>query len=287
MKKAFLISPSGYSGKHILNNSISSLKKLGYQAKFNPDILSRYYYYAGDFKRRAKEINDAYNDKETKLIFTLIGGMGAVHTLPYLDYKKIKSSNKILIGSSDITILLNSINKLTNATCIHGPNFSKPFKKYDPKTISCLMDVLNKKDYQVKINEKDVLVKGLARAKIIGGNLTLLERSLGTAYEIDTNGRILFIEDIKMNEGWVLDILWHLKIAKKFDNIKGIILGYFINCGNNIDKYLVDFFKDFSCPVIINQPIGHSEPNLSIPMGEECIIDTKNNFWRIHFNNNN
>lgn len=280
---AFLISPSGYSGKKLLNNAIKILKNWNFEVNYLPDIIDKYHYYAGDYKRRAKEINLAYNDKNSKFIFSIIGGMGAVHTLLFLDYDLIKKSNKTLIGYSDITILLNTIYQKTGKRCLHGPNLWKPIKKYHEKTILCLFDAINKKNYQIAINNQDILKQGFARADIAGGNLTLLERSLGTNYEINTNNKILFIEDVKMKEGWVLDILWHLKLAGKFNNVKGIILGNFVDCGKNINNYLKDFFQDFKCPVIMNQPIGHSEPNLTIPLGETCIIDTKNKFWKIQF----
>ncbi len=81
----------------------------------------------------------------------------------------------------------------------------------------------------------------------------------------------------------IFDILWQLKLAGKFEDVKGIILGNFIKCGDDIGIYIREFFKDFKCPVIINQSIGHGEPNLAIPIGEECIIDTYNKYWGIIF----
>jgi len=283
MKKAFLISPSGYSGEKKLKNSLNLLKIWGWKVNYLKNITSKYYYYAGDFKRRSKEINLAYSDKESDVIFCIQGGMGAIQVLDNLNLRKIKKSNKVIIGFSDITILLNTIYQKTGKRCLHGPNLSKEINKFNKKTISCLFDVLNKRSYTVRFKEKDILKKGHAKGKIIGGNLSLLERSLGTKYEIITKNKILFLEEHDTRDRLVLDILWQLKLAGKFKDIKGIILGYFTKCGKNIEPYLMDFFKDFSCPIIKNQPIGHKEPNLTIPLGEKCILDTKKKEWRIIF----
>lgn len=281
MNKAFLISPSGFSELKNLKKAKKILKKLNFSVEYKENVLSKYLFYAGNFKRRTEEINEAYSSS-AEVIFSLIGGGGAVHTLNYLDFEKIKKSNKVLVGLSDITILLNAIYQKTGARCIHSMNIGKTHK-FHRKTIKSFLDALYKKNYFIKIKENQILNQGYSQAKIVGGNLELLGRALGTGFDIDTKGKIVFIEDYDMKSWRIFDILWQLKLAGKFDDVKGIILGNFIKCGNDIGIYLREFFKDFKCSVIINQEIGHGEPNLAIPIGEECVIDTKNKYWGITF----
>lgn len=281
MKKIFLIAPSGYCSKKDLKQGTKNLKFLNFEVKYNPDITKKFYYYAGTPERRSKEINKAYLDKETSIIFGVRGGMGSIHLLDKLNYKKIKKSKKILIGYSDMTILLNSIYQKTGNRCLHGPTAKS--KGFHPKTINSLKDAINKKNYDIKIKKKDIFIGGFSSAKIIGGNLSLLERSLGTKYEINTKNKILFLEQNAYTARMVYDILWQLKLAGKFDNIKGVILGKFTNCGKDVKKYLRYFFKQFNFPVLFNQPFGHEEPNITIPIGETVIIDTKKGFWGIRF----
>lgn len=256
---------------------------LGYHPLYREDILSRHLYYAGDFNRRADELNQAYSSS-AEVIFVVKGGGGAVHLLDSVDYNLIKKSNKILVGLSDATILLNSIYQKTNSRCFHSMNIGKNHKLHE-KTINSFLRALNMRDYAIRINKKDIYKKGTASAKIIGGNLELLGRSLGTGFEINTDNKIIFLEDYDMKSWRIFDILSQLKLSGKFDKVKGIILGYFTDCGEDIDKYLRYFFKDFSCPVILNQPIGHEEPNITMPIGENCIINTEENFWKIVFSN--
>jgi len=279
-EKAFLIAPSGFINKNNLILAEKRLKVIKFQKiYYRKDILSHYLEYAGYYKRRAEEINEAYSSS-ADVIFAVIGGMGAIHTLPFLDYELINNSNKTLVGSSDVTILLNTIHQRTNARCIHGPNIGKNIS-LSKKSMISLINVLNKKSFIVNINEKDIFKFGNAEGIIVGGNLELLGRSLGTEFEINTDNKILFLEEYDMKSWRVFDILWQLKLAGKFDKVKGIILGYFTKCGNDISKYLIEFFKEFSYPLIINQPIGHSEPNLAIPVGEYCLINAQDKYWKI------
>lgn len=280
-KKAFLISPSGFSEENNLAIAKKRLGLMNFNCDNRKDLLSRHLSYAGNYKRRADEINEAYASS-VDVIFALFGGMGAVHTLQYLNYKLINKSNKVLIGFSDVTILLNSIYQKTGARCFHGMNIGTK-DRLDKKTILSFLDALNKKDYSIRIKKEHIFKDGYSKGKIVGGNLELLGRSLGTEFEINTDDKIIFLEDYDMKSWRVFDILWQLKLSGKFNNVKGIILGYFTKCGKNIGKYLREFFKDFNCPIILNQPIGHQQPNITVPIGEKCIIDTKNKFWKIEF----
>jgi len=283
-KQVFLIAPSGNIEKKNLELSKKVLNEMGFkEILYRKDILSEFLGYAGNYQRRAREINEAYKSS-AKIIFTVIGGMGAIHLLPYIDYELIKRKDKIIVGFSDVTLLLNAIHQKTGKRCLHGPNIGKD-QKFDRKTIDCLVDVINKRSYRVRFKSQDILVRGCSRAKIIGGNIELLGRSLGTKYEINTKNKIIFLEDYDMKSWRIYDILTQLKFAGKFNNIKGVILGHFEKCGENIDDYLIDFFKNFRVPVIMNQPIGHREPNLTIPLNEQCLINTDKGYWRISFNN--
>ena len=282
-KKVYLVTASKAITKKRLNIAEKLVKDLGFEFKYSDSILEKYYFYAGSPESRAEEINSAYRDKDSDYILTVAGGMGMISVLDKIDLDMIKKSDKVFVGYSDVTLLLNYINQKTGKRCFHGPNFGKPLEMFDKKTINCFFDALNKKNYRIVFGEKDIFKKGFSEASIVGGNLRLLSRSLGTPFEIDTKNKIVFLEADSKTESWVFDMLWQLKQAGKFDNVEGIILGHFTKCGKDIELYLKDFFKDFNCPVIMNQPVGHAEPNLTIPIGEKCIIDTEKGFWGILF----
>lgn len=282
-KYGYLIAPSWNCDKKTLKDALNFLNKINISPIYRRDINSKSHSYSGDMSRRAGEINQAYANKKAGIIFSIQGGYGATQIINKLDYNLIKKSKKVIVGSSDITIILNSIFKKTNSRCIHGPNLNKNFKEFDKKTLDSLIDAISKKNYAVRFNQDDIIVKGISKAEIIGGNLSLIERSIGTEFEVDTKGRILFLEDVRLKEGYLLDLLWHLKLAGKFDKVKGIILGSFNDCGIYVNESLRIFFNNFKVPVIFNQPIGHTEPNISVPLGEICTIDTDKKTWKINF----
>ena len=284
--KGYLIAPSGSITDKKLKTAKENVRKLGFKCKNLKSITQKYLYYAGTPMRRTEEINKALADPDSNMIFPIKGGMGAVHILEGIDYHKVNSP-KTLIGFSDITILLLALYSRTDVRCIHGPNMAtKGLFTRGPgmETVRYLQKVLNREDYRIDIKgNESIIVEGYANAEIIGGNTSLIGRTLGTPYEIDTKGKILFFEQLKGESSLMFDILWQLKLAGKFDSVKGVILGDFREASKDIDDYLREFFKDFRIPVIMNQKIGHINPNISIPYGETCVIDTKNKFWEIKF----
>ncbi|MGK0209406.1 MAG: muramoyltetrapeptide carboxypeptidase [Patescibacteria group bacterium] len=255
---------------------------LGNEVEYSDSILDSYLYYAGTPEIRAEKLNKAYSSN-ADYIFVVAGGMGAIHLLDKINYDLIRGSGKVFAGYSDVTLLLNAIYQKTGERCIHGPNFGKVFEKFDHYTFKYFFDALEKVDYSISFKDSDIMESGNVIAPIVGGNLRLLVRSLGTGFDIETDGKIVFLEAVDKTETWIFDMLWQMKLAGKFDNVKGIILGKFNDCGEMVDTYLKEFFKDFTCPIITNQNIGHNEPNISIPIGENCFIDTKQNKWGIKF----
>jgi len=178
-KKCFLIAPSGYITQNNLDIAKKRLKNLGFEKIFyREDILSRHFDYAGSKKRRIAEINEAYSS-EAEIIFSVIGGQGAIHLLEEIDYDLISKSKKILVGLSDITILLNSIYQKTGARCIHGSNIGKELA-INEKTIKYLFKAIRKEPYEISFKQKDVVNSGKIEGEIVGGNIELLGRSLDT-----------------------------------------------------------------------------------------------------------
>lgn len=283
-KTAFLIAPSKSCTKLDLECSMNFLHNLGFDSTNRSDIFEEYFVYAGTPRRRAEELMESLLDDGSDCVFCVKGGVGSIHFQKFIDFRKISSSKKPIVGFSDITLLLINLSQNSRIRCIHGPNLSKSFEECDRRTISSMLDCLNKRDYFNYFNYSDVLVRGRSRAKITGGNLDLIVRSMGTSAEIETSGKILFIEENEYEGRKIFDFLWQLKFSGKFDKIKGVILGYFKNSEDDpVEKYLVEFFKKFKFPVVMNQPIGHEEPNLSIPLGEKCEIDTGKKKWGINF----
>src|SRR3990172_8242451 len=229
-----IIAPSSPFEQENLKKGILWLKRIGVQAKYDKGIFEKVRYLAGSDRRRAEEINSAFADPQIKALFCARGGYGAMGTLPFLDLKIIKKNPKIFLGSSDVTVILNYLTLRTGLVTFHGPmiaslRFSQgPTKMTENFLIKALMS--KKAIGEIKCNGLKSLKKGIGEGITIGGCLSLLVSTLGTPFEIETKNKILFIEDIGEQSYRIERMLMHLKMAGKFQKIKGIVFGDMEGC---------------------------------------------------------
>ncbi len=283
-----LIAPSHYITKSRLKNAESTANMLGFFLKFSPTIKNKYLFYAGDAKRRAQEINQAFKDNSVKLILTARGGNNTIEILPYLNYKTIKKNPKPIVGFSDITILLNTITQKCGITTIHGPTQKQPWNKLKQNERQTLLNCLNQKNYGISFDKNEVINynkiknKTYITEKSVGGCLSLIVDSLGTPYEIKTKNSILFLEDTNERGRRLYPKLVQLKQAGKLKKVKAVVLGNFHNCLEG-KKYVLEFFKKTKIPVIYTGKFGHGKLNLSFPIGTETKINFSNQTISFNF----
>ncbi|MFP4116428.1 MAG: LD-carboxypeptidase [Candidatus Aenigmatarchaeota archaeon] len=269
-EKVRLITPSSKITDKKLRNARRFVKKLGYEVTFSEAVKEDYLDFAGRPETRIEDINSALQDN-SEILWCIRGGYGSIQILEEIEYDKIKQGKKI-IGYSNPTLLLNAISSRTGIITFHGPMPYKEMKEYDKMTIESVKQALKAEDYSWKFDDKNVFVSGKTSGRVIAGNLNLFNESLGTAYEYDTDGKIIFLEQNNPKGQRIYDLLEQLRLAGKFEKAKGVILGNF-NFDEN-KQYLKDFFKDFDIPVLYRMDFGHKEPNLTFPIGANCILDT-------------
>jgi muramoyltetrapeptide carboxypeptidase len=181
-----VIAPAGPPDLERLRRGVQLFEKRGYKIRIFPQARRRLGYLAGDDKLRATALNQAFEDGSIDAIVCARGGYGTLRLLPYIDFNIIKNNPKIFIGYSDITVLLLAIFKKCNFVTFHGPMMAIEFgRKIRPYTENHFFDVLNglskekiiniSKGYRVK-----VLSGGIAEGRIVGGNLCLMTKLIGT-----------------------------------------------------------------------------------------------------------
>ena len=279
-----LIAPANYTGSSA-DAEVEYLINKGFNVVYGKSFEARWYGFGGTDEIRAKDINDMFADKNIKAIFAIRGGYGTIRLVDKLNYDTIKKNPKIFSGYSDITTLLIAINEKTGLVTYHGP-MSSNFKDIPPVTeASFNRTFINKEPLNLLEfdNEYFVLKSGRAEGQITGGNLSLIVASLGTEYEINTDGKILFIEETNEPTYRIDRMLKHLKLAGKLKNIKGVLLGDFKNAkrAEIDDMGLEDVFEDnfgkMKVPVISGLKSGHVRPFITIPIGVKVKIDTYKN----------
>lgn len=272
MPKAAIVVSSFRISKKSLKKAIARVKNLGYEPVYDKNVCERLLDYGGSISKRVNELHSAFSNPEIEVVFEARGGFGCNHLLDHIDYDLIKEASKPLVGYSDITILHNAFYQKTGNIMLHGPNLLKEFPIDDYSTYY-LLKAIRKEKLVYGFSEDDIHVPGKAKGTLVGGNVHLLVRTLGTKYEIDTADKIVFMEALNKKGAWLYDSLWQMKQAGKFDSVKGIILGDFKGC-SKYKEYLAEFFRGFSVPVIFNQKFGHSLPNYTMPVGGMCELDT-------------
>ncbi len=285
-----LISPASYISDSQLNEAISNFQNLGFNVKYNPAIKDKYGYLAGSDSARAEDFNEMIADKDIDAIVAVRGGYGCARMLPFIDYELIKKNPKIIIGYSDITSLLYAIYEKTGLVCFHGPVGTSTFNDY---SLQHLQNILlePRENYKMKNSYTDenqivVINEGIGEGELVGGNLSIVVSMIGTEYDIDTKGKIIFLEEVGEEPYRIDRMLTQMKQSGKFDNCAGIALGVFKNCDikkedpefeNSLSLVQIfnDILGDLKVPVIYNLSFGHIENKFTLPFGINARLDTK------------
>lgn len=262
------------------------IKDMGYNVKVGKSVYQSIHgYSAGAGEERAREINEMFSKEEVKAIFCIRGGHTSSHVMDKIDYEMIRENPKIFVGYSDVTNLNIALNQRCQLVTFHGPMVkSNMLYDYDDFTKKSFEKAMNmKKEFLLENppgEDFQVMIPGDAQGIIVGGNLSLLTSMIGTPYEIDARGKILFIEEVEENVHHIDRMMYQLKYSGKLEDANGIIFGDFTDCNNPYDKnytvieMLRDILKDYKKPVMYNIQSGHCFPMATIPLGTKCIMDT-------------
>jgi muramoyltetrapeptide carboxypeptidase len=271
-----------------LKRSIETLEAQGFKVIQGESCDKKYGYLSGTDDIRATDINNMFKDKSIEGVFCLRGGYGTPRILDKLDYKAIKKNPKLFIGYSDITAIHIALNQKCKLITFHGPmaasdmidgfdNFSKDSYFNAITSTEALGKLSNPEGIPIK-----TLVKGKAKGKIVGGNLSLVATTIGTPYEIDTKGKLLFIEDIGEYTYKIDRMLTQLRLSGKLKDCEGIILGDFKDClpqYEGSDQTLMEVFNDIiveaNKPAIYNFMAGHCKAKITVPLGAQVLLDAE------------
>lgn len=281
-----LVAPSGpVEQLSTVEAAAEGLCKLGFQVKVGKSCYLKYGYLSGKDHERADDLNSMFQDKNIAGILCVKGGYGLTRILDLLDYDVIRQNPKVLIGYSDITALHLALNKKCNMVTFHGPvgydlagefnEFSKSFFLKALTSDEPMGELFNPEGRDISC-----LHSGKTSGEIIGGNLSLIAATIGTEYEIDTKGKLLLIEDIGEEPYRVDRMLTQLRMAGKFHDCNGIIIGDWNNCNPvnperslTLNEVFNDIILPFKKPTICNVAAGHCTPKLTIPFGVQTILD--------------
>jgi muramoyltetrapeptide carboxypeptidase len=281
-----VIAPASPISKETLEAGCEQLRRIGYKIFFFESILERDLYFAGSHQRRAWELTQMFQKPFVKAIICARGGYGTNHLLPLLDLDVIRAHPKMFVGYSDVTTLLTWICDQTDIVTYHGPMVTKDYSE------SLAFAAISPSPATLNVDARQI-AEGQCDGVLYGGCLSMLAASLGTPYEIETKGTILFIEDVATKPFQIDRMLMQLRYAKKFDDVRGVIFGEMADC-------VQPGGQDFTLPEIIRRTLGdlkipiafglrsghllsHAEPGDTLPIGMKAKLAVSSNRATLSF----
>ncbi len=258
-----ILSPSGKVEEEQIKKSAQIVTNWGLQVRFASHAFSSHFKFAGTDNERLSDLQEALDDKEIKAIFCARGGYGLVRIIDQIDFTTFQMNPKWIVGFSDVTVLHNELNKLGVAS-LHAPMPNS----YD-STPEAAMDSLYKALFEPNYQVDSVF----SREEIVGGNLAIIYSLLGTNSDLNTDNKVLLIEDIG-EYAYNIDRMLHaLKKAGKLDKLKGLLVGQFTDIkedgfGYSVKEIIENCTKNYNFPIYFDIPVGHVADNRAVVLGD-------------------
>lgn len=283
-----LIAPAFAFDRKVFEEGRAALEsRYGVKTKMLDGVYEKHAYFAGDDDRRLDELYHWLTDPETSAVFAIRGGYGCARIYPRLAARLRKRRGlkpKIVMGYSDLTILLNGLMRDFGWVTFHGPVVASRVMR-EPLALEeeTFRRALFSEEPLGAVSDPGtvVLAKGRARGRIVGGCLSLVASSIGTPYQIETRDRIVFLEDVTEKPYRLDRMLTHLIHSGLLDRARGIVFGQMTDCGppeealEAVRLAVGPYLAKRGIPAIYDFPAGHGKPQITFPIGAEVELDAR------------
>lgn len=269
-----VVSPSYAPKLAWLQRGVRALERAGFNVLLDPEIDRLTRFIRLEDERRAENLMGMWLNPQVDALIASTGGYGAVRLLPHLDPRVFKKNPKAFVGYSDITVLHLWLMKQANLRTFHGPTVDDLVPSVRDPTMASLLTALTTPCPPAKLGRElsRGVVPGKATGRLVGGNLSLVQQTIGTSYQVDLEGAILFVEETRDPMSVVDEHLVHLRAAGLLEKVAGIVFGQLSLDRSEEDEFedfLLDLISDLDVPVLMDFPAGHENPNLTLPFGTE------------------
>lgn len=254
---------------------MEAVSKEGFSVELGPNVYRRKGYLAGDERARADDLVDFFQRSDIDAIFCARGGFGSMQLLPHM---RNELKPKIFVGYSDITVLLNWFLQKFHMVTFHAPMVAMDIAHgLSARAKEHFWGLLTGETTEWKVELGEIIRPGVIEAEMVGGCLSLLVTTLGTPYEVDTTGKLLFLEDTDEKPYRIERMLTHLKMAGKLDRLSGVVFGDFTRCDGegtrDVRQVIGELFADAPYPVVMGMAAGHGQENLALPFGVKMALN--------------
>jgi muramoyltetrapeptide carboxypeptidase len=289
-----IITPSTYvADPDRLELARKTIEYFGLKPKFGKNVGKRAGYLGGSIDERVADLHEMFADPAVDGVFAIRGGYGSAMLLDKIDFALVRKHAKVFLGYSDITALHLGMLKSAGLVTFHGPVVLSGFSDYtqehfrralfEAKPLGRLQNPEEKNKLRPRHHTRAIR-GGKARGPLTGGNLSLVASLMGTPWEIETEGRILFLEDVGEQPYSMDRMLTQLRLGGKFKGIRGLVIGECSDCGPrefqpsfestfSLGEVMQNILGDLKVPVLTGLTIGHTDDQLTLPMGVEAEVD--------------
>jgi len=266
---------------------LEAIDALGYKVIVADSCREEYGYLSGTDASRAKGLNQMFRDDRVDAVVCMRGGYGVTRMLDRVDFDAIRANPKLLLGYSDITALHTAIHEKVGMVTIHGPMPDRGWMEFDDFSRRSMLRALTSTDplgtlYNPEGMTPQCIVPGRCEGQLVGGNLSLIAALCGTPYQLNTEGKVLLLEDVGEYVYRLDSMLTQLRLAGMFERCAGVVLGGFTDCKEEYERYalhLEDVIRDIIVPagkpVLANLSIGHTPVKITVPLGVNCAVDAE------------
>ncbi len=289
-----IVAPASGVARGEVLDAAATLRNLGFNVKLGEHLGRDFGYLAARDEKRAEEFMKFVRDPEVNCVMAVRGGYGVMRILPLLDFDVIRANPKVIMGYSDITALVNAVYQKSGMIAFHGPVATSTFDRY---TLDSFRRTVMAASPAGEFSESDefkgavfsearasTIIKGKAQGRLVGGNLSLVTAVMGTPYDIDTTGKILFLEEVQEEPYKVDRMLMQLVLGGKLQSCAGVALGRFTKCeassrsgefrlSLSLEQVVRGILEPLNIPTMYGMSIGHIKSKLTVPVGALATLD--------------
>lgn len=286
-----VLSPASFANPDRLDRGLEHLRTLGFSPSLAPNAQTRGpLFFAGTPDERLADLHAAFADPSTAFLAAVRGGYGSNYLLDALDLGLIRQNPKPFFAYSDLTGLQLHLLDRIGLPVFHGPMVAADFALDDGVHLPSFHAALAGRPYSLGSGEGlRTLRPGLAEGTLYGGCLSILVSLLGTPWEPDTAGKLLFIEDVSVKPYQVDRMLWQLRHAGKLRDIRGLIFGEMLDCASPgaepdlLDQVLLHAFRNADFPIALGLRSGHvSRQNVTLTFGVPARLQASADLAELH-----
>ncbi len=279
-----IISTARKVSKAEVKPAVDILKSWGLNVQFGKNLFKEENQFSGSDEQRTEDFQKALSSKTVQAILFARGGYGTVRVIDHVDFKRFLKNPKWLIGFSDITVIHSHVHRHCEMETMHSP-MSLNIPKLNPSSLGVLKatlfgERLSYSSSKQQASSEKLNRKGKATGVLVGGNLSVLYSTIGSASDIDTAGKILFIEDLDEYLYHIDRMMMNLKRSGKLENLAGLIVGGMsdmrdneIPFGKTAEEIIAETVAEYSFPVLFGFPAGHLQNNYPLILGREATLN--------------